>query len=115
MSEHDPGMTAYGRKILREAVAREAGEYTGEEELDGPEASATIGEIQELYGQHSAGILNRLHDRYDEIARSKPDTSEGTYFERLSDEQKQAAIREQSRALANQARRSKREVRRIGA
>src|ERR671916_1491501 len=65
--------------------------------------TGNIDQIQTAYGQHSAGILNRLRDRYDEIAKSKPPT-EGSYFDRLDDTQKQAAIREYRLKLANEAR-----------
>jgi hypothetical protein len=65
---------------------------------------ATLAQIQEAYGAHSAAILNQLHDRYDEIAKSKPDTAAGTFFERLSDEQKMATIRDHRLKLANEAR-----------
>jgi hypothetical protein len=65
--------------------------------------TGNIDQIQTAYGQHSAGILNRLRDRYDEIAKSKPPT-EGSYFDRLDDTQKQAAIREHRLKLAHEAR-----------
>ena len=65
---------------------------------------ATLAQIQEAYGAHSAQILNGLHDRYDEIAKSKPDTAAGTFFERLGDQQKAEAIRDHRLKLANGAR-----------
>ena len=65
---------------------------------------ATLAQIQEAYGAHSAAILNQLHDRYDEIAKSKPDTAAGTFFERLGDQQKAEAIRDHRLKLANGAR-----------
>ena len=37
------------------------------------ETKATIPEIQALYGEHAAGILNRLRDQYEEIATAKPE------------------------------------------
>jgi hypothetical protein len=67
------------------------------------ETKATIPEIQALYGEHAAGILNRLRDQYEEIATAKLET-QGSFFDRLDDAQKKAAIREYRLKLANEAR-----------
>jgi hypothetical protein len=67
------------------------------------ETKATIPEIQALYGEHAAGILNRLRDQYEEIATAKRET-QGSFFDRLDAAQKKAAIREYRLKLANEAR-----------
>lgn len=84
------------RKTREEAAALKEAEEQAEE-------LGSIFQIQETYGQHSAGILNRLRDQYEEISKSKPET-QGSYFERLTDQQKKAAIREHRLGLANKAR-----------
>jgi hypothetical protein len=75
-------------------------DYKGDEMS---EDRATIAQIQQAYGEHSAHILNQLHDRYEEIAKAKPET-QGSFFDRLDDTQKKAAIREYRLKLANEAR-----------
>jgi hypothetical protein len=77
-------------------------DYKGGDQMT-EETKATIPEIQALYGEHAAGILNRLRDQYEEIATAKPET-QGSFFDRLDDAQKKAAIREYRLKLANEAR-----------
>ena len=67
------------------------------------EERATIAQIQQAYGERSAHILNQLHDRYEEIAKAKPET-QGSFFDRPDDAQKAAVIRDHRLELANKAR-----------
>ena len=67
------------------------------------EERATIAQIQQAYGERSAHILNQMHDRYEEIAKAKPET-QGSFFDRPDDAQKAAVIRDHRLELANKAR-----------